>query len=95
MGHFYASLESGHTTASVALKRLNGYSGKNHFYRANRELGRIFKTTTMSKNSKTTSTTPSNGWWPRATRNARRSWKRRACWAIRRCYAASIKIVVR
>ena len=44
MGHFYASLESGHTTASVALKRLNGYTGKNHFYRANRELGRIFKT---------------------------------------------------
>ena len=26
------------------MKRLNGYSGKNHFYRANRELGRIFKT---------------------------------------------------
>ena len=23
---------------------LNGYTGKNHFYRANRELGRIFKT---------------------------------------------------
>ena len=44
MGHFYASLESGHTTASVALERLNGYTGKNHFYRANRELGRIFKT---------------------------------------------------
>ena len=44
MGHFYASLESGHTTASTALKRLVGYSGKNHFYRANRELGRIFKT---------------------------------------------------
>ena len=42
--HFYASLESGHTTASVALKRLNAYSGTNHFYRANRELGRIFKT---------------------------------------------------
>ena len=44
MGQFYASLESGHTTASTALKRLAGYSGKNHFYRANRELGRIFKT---------------------------------------------------
>ena len=26
------------------MKRLNGYTGKNHFYRANRELGRIFKT---------------------------------------------------
>jgi TnpA family transposase len=44
MGQFYASLESGHTTASIALKRLAAYSGKNHFYRANRELGRIFKT---------------------------------------------------
>ena len=44
MGHFYASLESGHVTASTAMKRLNGYTGKNHFYRANRELGRIFKT---------------------------------------------------
>ena len=44
LGHFYASLESGHTTASTAMKRLNGYTGKNHFYRANRELGRIFKT---------------------------------------------------
>lgn len=44
MGQFYASLESGHTTASTALKRLVAYSGKNHFYRANRELGRVFKT---------------------------------------------------
>ena len=44
MGHFYASLESGHATASTALKRLAGYTGKNHFYRANRELGRVFKT---------------------------------------------------
>jgi len=44
MGHFYASLASGHATASTALNRLVAYSGKNHFYRANRELGRIFKT---------------------------------------------------
>jgi len=44
MGQFYASLESGHTTASTALKRLAGFSEKNYFYRANRELGRIFKT---------------------------------------------------
>lgn len=44
MGQFYASLENGHVTASTALKRLASYSGKNHFYRANRELGRIFKT---------------------------------------------------
>jgi TnpA family transposase len=33
MGQFYASLESGHVTASTALKRLAAYSGKNHFYR--------------------------------------------------------------
>ncbi len=26
------------------MKRLNGYTGKNHFYRANREIGRVFKT---------------------------------------------------
>lgn len=44
MGQFYASLENGHATASTALKQLAGYSGKNHFYRANRELGRVFKT---------------------------------------------------
>jgi TnpA family transposase len=44
MGQFYASLESGHTTASTALERLAGYSGKNLFCRANRELGRVFKT---------------------------------------------------
>ncbi len=44
MGQFYASLQSGHTTASTALKRLASYSSKNQFYRANRELGRVFKT---------------------------------------------------
>lgn len=44
IGHFYASLASGHTTASTAIKRLTGFSPKNHFYRATRELGRIFKT---------------------------------------------------
>ena len=44
LGHFYASLESGYATASTALRRLNGFTGKNHFYRANRELGRVFKT---------------------------------------------------
>jgi TnpA family transposase len=44
MGQFYASLEQGHTTASVALRRLVGYSAKNRFYRANRDLGRLFKT---------------------------------------------------
>jgi len=44
MGQFYLSLKQGHATASVALKRLVTFNGKNHFYRANRELGRIFKT---------------------------------------------------
>ena len=44
MGHFYASLENGHVTASTALRRLNGFTGKNHFYRANRELGRLLRT---------------------------------------------------
>jgi len=44
MGQFYASLQSGHTTASIALKRLNSMNQKNEFYRANRELGRIIKT---------------------------------------------------
>jgi len=44
IGQFYASLETGHTTASVALKRLASFSPKNQFYRANRELGRVFKT---------------------------------------------------
>jgi Tn3 transposase DDE domain len=44
MGQFYASLESGHTTASVALQRLVSCTAKNHFCRANRDLGRVFKT---------------------------------------------------
>ena len=44
MGQFYASLENGHTTASVALKRLASCTAKNRFYRANRDLGRVFKT---------------------------------------------------
>jgi TnpA family transposase len=44
MGQLYASLKTGHVTVSVALKRLVGFSAKNHFYRANRDLGRIFKT---------------------------------------------------
>jgi TnpA family transposase len=34
----YASLKTGHVTASVALKRLVGFSAKNRFYRANRDL---------------------------------------------------------
>jgi TnpA family transposase len=35
MGQLYASLEAGHATASVVLKRLAGFSAKNRFYRAN------------------------------------------------------------
>ncbi|MBA2483129.1 MAG: Tn3 family transposase [Nitrosomonas sp.] len=31
MGHFYTSLESGHATASTALKRLNGFLRKKPF----------------------------------------------------------------
>src|ERR1700688_2768516 len=34
MGQLYASLKTGHVTASVALKRLVGFSAKNRFYRA-------------------------------------------------------------
>lgn len=44
IGQFYATIKSGHTTANIALGRLNSMSPKNEFYRANRELGRIFKT---------------------------------------------------
>jgi TnpA family transposase len=44
MGQFYASLKTGYVTASTALKRLTGFTEKNHFYRANVELGRILKT---------------------------------------------------
>ena len=44
MGHFYASLEAGHVTASTALKRLTGHTEKNLFYKANLHLGRILKT---------------------------------------------------
>jgi TnpA family transposase len=44
MGQLCASLRTGHVTASVALKRLVAFSAKNRFYRANRDLGRIFKT---------------------------------------------------
>jgi hypothetical protein len=44
MGQLYASLKTGHVTASVALKRLVGFSAKNRFYRANRDLGRILAT---------------------------------------------------
>jgi TnpA family transposase len=44
VGRFYASLEHGHATASVALKRLVAYSSTNRFYKANRDLGRVFKT---------------------------------------------------
>jgi TnpA family transposase len=44
MGQFFASFAAGHTTASVALKRLRACGPRNHFYRAVRELGRVYKT---------------------------------------------------
>lgn len=44
MAQFYASISNGHTTASVALKRLLAMKGKNKFYEANVQLGRILKT---------------------------------------------------
>jgi len=43
MAQFYASLKAGNVTASTALKRLTGHTEKNDFYKANRELGRVFK----------------------------------------------------
>ena len=44
IGQFFAAFASGQTTASVALKRLVGHGPKNRFYRATRELGRVFET---------------------------------------------------
>jgi TnpA family transposase len=41
---FFCSMATGHTTASVAMKRIHAFGGGNHFYRAMRELGRLFKT---------------------------------------------------
>ena len=44
MARFYASIEQGKVTASVALRRLLSLSKKNSFYKANLYLGRILKT---------------------------------------------------
>ncbi len=44
IAQIFASFAHGHTTASVALKRLIASGPNNHFYRATRELGRFFKT---------------------------------------------------
>ena len=44
IGRFFCSVGSGHTTASVAMKRVVAFGGGNHFYRAVRELGRALKT---------------------------------------------------
>ena len=44
IGRFFCSLATGHTTASVAMKRVVAFGGANHFYRAVREMGRVFKT---------------------------------------------------
>jgi hypothetical protein len=48
MAQFYASLEAGHVTASTALKRIVGFTSKNHFYQANLQLGRIQGITSIS-----------------------------------------------
>lgn len=47
IGRFFCSMATGHTTASVAMKRIHAFGGANHFYRAVRELGRVFKTEFM------------------------------------------------
>jgi TnpA family transposase len=44
MGQCFASLAAGQTTASVALNRVLACGPRNHFDRAVRELGRVFKT---------------------------------------------------
>ena len=44
MAQFFCSMATGHTTASVAMKRLVAFGPHNHLYRAIRELGRAFKT---------------------------------------------------
>jgi len=44
MGQFFASLEAGHSTASIALKRLVSYGPKNQFYRGALQAARVFKT---------------------------------------------------
>lgn len=44
MGHFFCSMATGYTTASVAMKRIVAFGPKNHLYGAIRELGRAFKT---------------------------------------------------
>ena len=44
MGQLFASFAAGQTTESVALKRLLACGPRNYFYRAVRELGRVFKT---------------------------------------------------
>jgi TnpA family transposase len=43
IGQFFASFAAGQSTASVALKRLLACGPRNHFYRAVRELGRLYK----------------------------------------------------
>ena len=44
IAQFFCSMATGYTTASVAMKRIHAFGGGNHFYRAVRELGRLFKT---------------------------------------------------
>lgn len=44
MARFYAGIEYGHSTASVALRRILSLGQKNEFYRANLLFGRVLKT---------------------------------------------------
>jgi TnpA family transposase len=66
MGQLYASLKTGQVTVSVALKRLIGFSAKNRFYRANRDLGCIFNTELSSSTSRSRNcavgSTPASCW---------------------------------
>ena len=44
IGQFFCSMATGHSTASVAMKRLVAFGAGNHLYRAVRELDRGYKT---------------------------------------------------
>ena len=49
MAHFYASISTGHVSASLAMRKLLSFNSKNEFYKANLQLGRIFKTANTLK----------------------------------------------
>ena len=49
MAHFYGSITTGHVSASLAMRKLLSFNSKNEFYKANLQLGRIFKTANTLK----------------------------------------------